>query len=611
MNAALHTEADAVARLAAARPLVIDVVPASEVSEHHAKGGVSHAGPPIEAARMCPPMRAALGSALWLEGVAGTPAEAIALVEDGQIALMTNHDAGGVGPMAGVVNPSMPVWVARDEATGKVAWCPLNEGSGAVLRYGADGPEVLERLKWMRDVLAPELRAALANGPLDLYDLHVRSLALGDEAHHRTEQGTALTLEALGIEHPEVRAFIAGNGQFFLNLAMLFAKLALDCAAGVPGSPVLTAIARNGVEVGIRVSGLGERGSSARPRCRTRRGCSTATRPPTCSATSATRPSSRPTGSARWPSPARRSRRPRSASTRPTSSRSSPACGRSRPASHATSAIPTAARRSSASTPARSSRPGSSAGPHRHRAQAPRRRADRRRRHTPADAGLRAGRRGARLTRAEQVHTALRAALLNGEFPYGHRLVEEQLAERFETSRTPVREALRRLEGDGHVVRDRSGGLRPNPPRVSVMRELYDVRVVLEDLAVRSADPEALDGLIAEWLDLRSEHDDGPDFVYADEAFHEGIARASGNSATQRYIRDINERIRLIRIHDFTTPDRIEATIEEHLEILETVRAGRADAAAALMRVHIERSAEVVERRVGELLARMFEEERP
>jgi hypothetical protein len=154
----------------------------------------------------------------------------------------------------------MPVWVARDEATGKVAWCPLNEGSGKVLRYGADGPEVLERLKWMRDVLAPELKAALsARGPLDLYDLHVRSLALGDEAHHRTEEGTALTLEALGIEHPEVRAFIAGNGQFFLNLAMVFSKLALDCAADVPGSPVLTAIARNGVEVGIRVSGLGDR----------------------------------------------------------------------------------------------------------------------------------------------------------------------------------------------------------------------------------------------------------------------------------------------------------------------------------------------------------------
>jgi DNA-binding GntR family transcriptional regulator len=214
------------------------------------------------------------------------------------------------------------------------------------------------------------------------------------------------------------------------------------------------------------------------------------------------------------------------------------------------------------------------------------------------------------LTRAEEVHRALRAALLNGEFPYGMRLVEEQLAERYETSRTPVREALRRLEGDGHVVRDRSGGLRPNPPRVSAMRELYDVRIVLEDLAVRNADPDALEPLVAEWTDLRTEHDDGPDFVYADEAYHEGIARASGNGAAERYIRDINERIRLIRIHDFTTTDRIEATITEHLEILETIRAGRADAAAALMRVHIERSAEVVERRVGELLARMFDEGR-
>jgi DNA-binding GntR family transcriptional regulator len=214
-------------------------------------------------------------------------------------------------------------------------------------------------------------------------------------------------------------------------------------------------------------------------------------------------------------------------------------------------------------------------------------------------------------SKADLVHRRLKEEIELGELAPGTPLSELSLVERTGASRTPVREALRRLEGDGHVVRDRSGGLRPNPPRVSAMRELYDVRVVLEDLAVRTADPERLDGLIGEWLDLRAEHDDGPDFVYADEAFHEGIARASGNSATERYIRDIDERIRLIRIHDFTTPDRIEATIEEHLEILETIRAGRADAAAALMRVHIERSAEVVERRVGELLARMFEEERP
>jgi DNA-binding GntR family transcriptional regulator len=215
------------------------------------------------------------------------------------------------------------------------------------------------------------------------------------------------------------------------------------------------------------------------------------------------------------------------------------------------------------------------------------------------------------LTRAEQVHTALRAALLAGEFPYGQRLVEEQLAERFNTSRTPVREALRRLEGDGHVVRDRAGGVRPNAPRVSAMRELYEVRLVLEELAVRTADAEQLTPLREEWEELRSEREEGPDFVYADEGFHEGMARATGNGATVRYLHDINERIRVIRVHDFTTPDRIEATISEHLEILDAVQAERRDTAAALMRVHVERSAAVVEQRVGELLTRMFEEERP
>ena len=143
------------------------------------------------------------------------------------------------------------------------------------------------------------------------------------------------------------------------------------------------------------------------------------------------------------------------------------------------------------------------------------------------------------------------------------------------------------------------------------MRELYDVRIVLEDLAVRTADPDRLDGLSRSGWTCAASTTTARTSSTPTRPSTRASPAPSGNSATERYIRDINERIRLIRIHDFTTPDRIEATIEEHLEILETVRAGRADAAAALMRVHIERSAEVVERRVGELLARMFEEERP
>ena len=167
-----------------------------------------------------------------------------------------------------------------------------------------------------------------------------------------------------------------------------------------------------------------------------------------------------------------------------------------------------ARRRSSASTRARSPRrgsrrrstPGSRTGS---RASARSAAASRTRRWTPSTSR---SRRSVDARRGGPPRAARR--LLAGAFPYGQRLVEEQLAERFATSRTPVREALRRLEGDGHVVRDRSGGVRPNPPRVSAMRELYAVRIVLEDLAVRTADPERLDGLYAEWLELRAEHDD-------------------------------------------------------------------------------------------------------
>ena len=262
--------------------MVVDVVPASEISAHHAAGGVTHAGPPIEPERMCPPMRAALGSALWLEGVAESPAEAIKLVEDGQIPLITNHDAGGVGPMAGVVNPSMPVWVARDEATGKVAWAPLNEGSGAVLRYGADGPEVLERLVWMKDVLAPELRKALAAAPLDLFDLHVRSIALGDEAHHRTEQGTAMTLGPARHRaprgahvHRRQRPVLPEPGDGLLQAR---ARLRRG-RAGLAGPHRDRPQRRRGRHPRLRASATS--GSSGRPRCPTRRSSSTATRPPT------------------------------------------------------------------------------------------------------------------------------------------------------------------------------------------------------------------------------------------------------------------------------------------------------------------------------------------
>ena len=259
MSTPLYAVDQAVAALAAARPQLVDVVRASSVVPHLAAGGACHAGPPILSSAMCGPMRAALGVALAMEDIADDAETALTLADAGEIPLRTNHDCGGVGPMSGVVTGSMPVLLARDAATGLTAWCPLNEGSGKVLRYGANDEEVVARLAWMRDVLAPDLARALAeHGPLDLLELHAASLTQGDEAHHRTEAGTALIADALAPLDPAVDDFIRGNGQFFLNVAMVFSKLALVCASGVAGSSLVTAVARNGVEVGVKLSGTGD-----------------------------------------------------------------------------------------------------------------------------------------------------------------------------------------------------------------------------------------------------------------------------------------------------------------------------------------------------------------
>jgi DNA-binding GntR family transcriptional regulator len=218
-----------------------------------------------------------------------------------------------------------------------------------------------------------------------------------------------------------------------------------------------------------------------------------------------------------------------------------------------------------------------------------------------------------RQSHADRVYASLRDRLLRGEVPIGQRLVEEQLAAEFQTSRTPVREALRRLEGDGHLQRASAGGLRPSVPNVRSMTQLYEVRIAIEELNVRRAatvgDRAVLDTIRSDWLTLREAGPTaalrGPDFVFADERFHRRVAEAGGNEMADRVLGEVNERIRMMRIHDFTTEDRVRATIAEHIEIVEAIIAGDPDAAASFMRAHVQRSALVVRERVGAALARM------
>jgi DNA-binding GntR family transcriptional regulator len=216
---------------------------------------------------------------------------------------------------------------------------------------------------------------------------------------------------------------------------------------------------------------------------------------------------------------------------------------------------------------------------------------------------------------ADVVYTALRGQILGGRLQAGQRLVEERLAEEFSTSRTPVREALRRLEGDGYLVRGGGGSFQPALPDVDSMSDSYEVRMVIEELSVRRAtvdgDRTALGSIRQDWvaLSVQLRRDGfrvpGPDFVYTDERFHQGIATATGNQVLARMLAELNDRIRTLRIQDFTTPDRVEATIAEHLEIIETILLGDADAAATFMRAHVQRSALIVRERATAARSRM------
>jgi Protein of unknown function (DUF1116) len=230
-----------------------------------------HAGPPIDWARASGPMRGALIGAALFEGLADDPAAAEALLESSAtITLDPCHHHNTVGPMAGLVTASMWLFVLEDPASGRRAYCSLNEGLGKVLRYGAYGPEVIERLQWMSAVLGPLLGSAVrAHGPIDVKAILAQMVQMGDEAHNRNRAGTLMLLRDLlpamvasgfaSADVAEAARFVGANDHFFLNLAMPACKLALDAARDIPGSTMVVAMARNGTDFGIQVSGTGDR----------------------------------------------------------------------------------------------------------------------------------------------------------------------------------------------------------------------------------------------------------------------------------------------------------------------------------------------------------------
>jgi hypothetical protein len=261
----------AVERMGQVRPHLVDIRSAAELVGIAGRQ-LLHAGPPIAWADASGPLRGAIVGACLYEGWADSPDAAEKLAAAGGIELSPCHDHHSVGPMAGVVSPSMPMWVLEDGD--RHSYSTLNEGLGKVLRYGAFGDVITERLLWMELVLGPCLAAALQrHGPLDVGALIASMVAMGDEGHNRNRAGTSLLVRALAPDLvrtievgqrraddvAEVLSFVDANDHFLLNVVMAAGKLVADAGAGVPGSSVVVTMARNGTEFGIRVSGTGDR----------------------------------------------------------------------------------------------------------------------------------------------------------------------------------------------------------------------------------------------------------------------------------------------------------------------------------------------------------------
>ncbi|HLE23022.1 MAG TPA: DUF1116 domain-containing protein [Anaerolineales bacterium] len=264
-----RANATAAERMMDSRPILRSVAAAREVIPGMDDDLLLHAGPPISWDRMSGPLRGAIIGALIFEGRAGDEAAAVKLAQSGRIRFEPCHDHDAVGPMAGVISPSMAVYVLEDVTHGRKTFSNLNEGYGKVLRYGAFSDEVLQRLRWMNEILGPTIGQALADGEgLDLRATMAEALHMGDEGHNRNKAGSLLFLRFLAprvarlplaeAARAEVLRFIGENALSILNPVMAACKAMTLAGHDVDGSTVVTVMARNGTDFGIRVSGLGD-----------------------------------------------------------------------------------------------------------------------------------------------------------------------------------------------------------------------------------------------------------------------------------------------------------------------------------------------------------------
>ncbi|MGA1975121.1 MAG: DUF1116 domain-containing protein [Conexivisphaerales archaeon] len=263
----------AVDRMMESDPFWTDVVPAITAIPGMRDHLLLHAGPPITWERMSGPVKGAVLGACIYEGWAKDDAEAEKLIRSGVVQFEPCHHHDAVGPMAGIISPSMPVFEVTDRKFGLKSYSNFNEGIGKVLRYGAYGEEVLKRLAYIRDSFAPALLAGLKELKKEkpgfaFKPLIAQGLTMGDDCHNRYVATTSLLVRELaqylvasGGDREEIRkalVFMNANNFTALNLGMASAKAMTMAAHGIKYSTIVTTMARNGTDIGIRVSGLGE-----------------------------------------------------------------------------------------------------------------------------------------------------------------------------------------------------------------------------------------------------------------------------------------------------------------------------------------------------------------
>jgi hypothetical protein len=258
--------AEAVQRMTEGEPVLVDIAPAGEVIPGLKDRMITHAGPPIEWERMCGAQQGAIIGMVLYEGWAASPEDARAMLERGEVRLEPNHHHGSVGPMAGTISPSAPVWVVENRTYGNRGFCRQVEGRQ---QFGEFSDGALAGLRLWRDLWAPTLREALhAIGGLELKPIITQALQMGDELHNRHTASSSLFANRMAVAMaeagiPKERAlptlkYVTGHNLLFLGLAMASGKVIADPAVEIECSTIVTAMARNGTEFGIRVSGLGD-----------------------------------------------------------------------------------------------------------------------------------------------------------------------------------------------------------------------------------------------------------------------------------------------------------------------------------------------------------------